>query len=136
MNAIAERRALQAAIGLAALVPLGAGTLGMVEGPGMLRGIGGDAPVDLDSHFRYLSGLLAGIGLGFLSCVPAIETSGARFRLFGLIVVLGGLARLASLVVAGAPGPGHLFGLGMELAVVPLLMAWQARFVMRIEARP
>lgn len=135
MNAAAERRTLQAAISLAALVPLSAGTLGMIEGPAMLRGIGGEAPVDVDSHFRYLSGLLAAIGLGFLSCVPAIETSGDRFRLLGLIVVFGGLARLASLVGAGTPGPGHLFGLGMELAVVPLLMAWQARFARRHEAR-
>jgi len=126
-----ERRLLQAAVGLAALVPLAIGTLGLVEGPGMLRGIGVDAPTDLDSHFRYLSGLLAGIGLGFASCIPAIERSGARFRLLGLIVVLGGLGRLASLIAAGTPGEGHLFGLGMELGIVPLLMLWQARFARR-----
>ena len=131
----AERRLLQAAIALAALVPLTAGTLGMIQGPEFLRGVAPAPPIDLDSHFRYLSGLLAGIGLGFASCIPAIERQGARFRLLGLIVVLGGLARLGSLLGVGVPGPGHVFGLAMELAVVPLLMLWQARIARRCEGR-
>jgi hypothetical protein len=132
MDATAERRLLQAAVALAALVPLTMGTLSLIEGPAILRGVGADAPADLDSHFRYLSGLLAGIGLGFATCIPAIERSGARFRLLGLIVVLGGLGRLASLVAVGTPGAGHLFGLGMELGIVPLLMLWQARYARRM----
>jgi hypothetical protein len=131
VSAAAERRLLQGAVAIAALVPLTAGTLGMVEGPAMLRGIDAAAPADLQSHFRYLSGLLAGIGLGFASCIPAIERRGARFRLLGLIVVLGGAARLASLLVAGTPGAGHLLGLAIELGAVPLLMLWQARVARR-----
>ena len=43
------------------------------------------------------------------------------------MVVCGGLARLFSLVAVGVPSRGHLFGLGMELGVVPLLMLWQWR---------
>ena len=136
MTATTERRLLQAAVAVAALVPLTAGTLGMIEGPAMLRDLVGAAPVDLDSHFRYLSGLLAGIGVGFVSCIPAIERRGSRFRLLGAIVVFGGLSRLGSLAGAGTPGPGHLFGLGMELAIVPMLMIWQARFARRDEMRP
>jgi hypothetical protein len=127
MSAAAERRLLQAAVAVAALVPLSAGALGMIAGPDFIRGIGADVSVDLDSHFRYLSGLLAGIGVGFVTCIPTIERCGARFRLLGLIVVLGGLARLWALVAHGAPGAGHLFGLAMELGVVPVLMLWQAR---------
>ena len=134
MSPAAERRLLQAAAALAALVPLTAGTLGMIEGPGMLRGVDPAGPVDLDSHYRYLSGLLAGIGLGFVSCIPAIERRSARFRLLGLIVILGGLARFGSLVGAGTPGLGHLFGLVMELGVVPALMLWQARVARRFAA--
>jgi len=134
VSAAAELRLFQAAASIAALVPLTAGTLGMIEGPEMLRGVGA-APVDLDSHYRYLSGLLAGIGVGFVSCIPAIERRGARFRLLGFIVVLGGLARLGSLIGAGTPGAGHLFGLGMELVVVPLLMLWQARLARNQERR-
>jgi hypothetical protein len=135
MSPPTERRLLRAAILLACLVPLFAGGAGVVSGPAMLRGVDpGGAPVDLDSHFRYLSGLLLGFGLGFLYCVPAIERRTAIFRTLGLIVLIGGLARLWSAVAFGLPGPGHVFGLVMELGTVPALVLWQAR-VARLFAR-
>lgn len=132
MRAATERRLLQGAAALACLVPLAMGLASVVEGPSVLRGVAA-VPADLDSHFRYLSGLLLGIGLGFASCIPAIEKRGRRFRLLGAIVVLGGLGRLLSLPTAGLPSEGHLFGLLMELCVVPLLMLWQARVARRCE---
>ncbi len=45
---------------------------------------------DLDSHFRYLSGLLLAIGIGFASTVPRIEAQGGRFWLLTGIVMVGG----------------------------------------------
>lgn len=136
MTVSAERRLLQAAIALACLVPLTMGALSLVEGPAVLRGISDPVPTDLDSHFRYLSGLLLAIGLGFASCIPAIERRGGRFRLLGAIVVAGALGRLLSLADAGVPGSGHLFALVMELAVVPSLMLWQARLARLIRTAP
>ena len=101
----------------------------------MLRGVdAGVSPIDLDSHFRYLSGLLLGFGLVFLLCVPTVEKHTALFRAFGLIVVIGGLARLYSAMTLGLPGPGHVFGLFMELGTVPALVLWQAR-IARLYAR-
>lgn len=97
----------------------------------MLRGVEAPLPRDLDSHFRYLTGLLFGLGLGFLWCAVRIEARGATFRTLGLIAVCGGLARLLSLVEQGVPGPGHVFGLFMELGTVPLLVLWQARVARR-----
>ena len=47
------------------------------------------------------------------------------------IVIVGGLARLGSLLAVGAPGIEHQLALGMELGVVPLLMVWQARIERR-----
>ena len=85
----------------------------------------------MESHFRYLSGLFLGMGIGFASCVPGIERKGGRFRLLGMMVVLGGLARLLSLFTTGAPSVGHQVGLCIELIVVPLLLAWQARVARR-----
>ena len=127
MNRHFQRRLLQAAIAAACLVPLSTGTLSLIEGPAFLRGVEEPVPVDLDSHYRYLSGLLLGLGLAFASCIPAIERRTARFQALGFIVVIGAFGRLLSLLVAGVPGDGHLFGLVMELAVVPLLMVWQSR---------
>lgn len=132
-----ERRCLQAAVLIACLVPLFAGGAGMIAGPAMVSGMDPvDAPTDLDSHFRYLSGLLFGFGLCFIYCVPAIERRTAVFRALGLIVLVGGLARLYSAATLGMPGPGHVFGLVMELGTVPLLVLWQARVARRCSPSP
>lgn len=122
-----ERRLLQLAVAIGCLVPLSAGSLGIMHGPEMLRGVGDASPADLDSHFRYLSGLLFAVGIAFGSCIPGIERKTARFRLLALLVFVGGLGRLHSMASIGTPGAGHLFGLGMELAAVPLLVLWQGR---------
>jgi hypothetical protein len=82
---------------------------------------------DLDSHFRYLSGLLLAVGLGFLSTIPRIETHGGRFRLLTGIVVMGGIGRLLSLLAIGLPSSTMLAALAMELAVTPGLAVWQHR---------
>ena len=124
MTPSAERRALQAAIAMGLLVSLYAGGTGVLEGPAMVKGSGG---TDLDSHFRYLSGLLLAIGIGFATCLPGIERKTARFRLLALVVFTGGLGRLLGLISAGLPGQGHVLGLVMELGAVPLLVLWQAR---------
>ncbi len=123
-----ERMLLQAAVALTCLLPLVAGTTGIVRGAAWLQG----APaVDLDSHFRYLSGLFLMMGLGFVSCIPGIDRKTARMRLLGLMVVAGGLARLWSAAALGLPSAGHRIGLCVELIVVPLLLAWQMRVAHR-----
>ncbi|WP_336958455.1 DUF4345 domain-containing protein [Sphingobium aquiterrae] len=133
MGTKAEARLLQAVVAIACLVPLLAGGMGVLRGPVWLKGVGalGPLPADLDSHFRYMSGIFLGVGIAFASCIPDIARMGPRFRLLGVLVVAGGLARLLSLVEVGAPTPGHRFGLVMELGVVPLLMLWQARVARR-----
>jgi hypothetical protein len=52
-------------------------------------------------------------------------------RTLAAIVFVGGLARLLGVAEHGAPGLGHLFGLGMELVVTPLIAVWQARVARR-----
>ncbi|WP_375392588.1 DUF4345 domain-containing protein [uncultured Sphingomonas sp.] len=121
-----ERRALQLMVAIACLVPLTVGGLSILRGPGWI-GHPPMIPRDLDSHFRYVSGIFFGLGLAFTTCVPGIERKGPRFRLLGAMVVCGGLARLVSLAAVGVPGRGMALGLAMELGVVPLLMLWQSR---------
>jgi hypothetical protein len=120
-----SRRLLQGTVLALSVVPIGAGGAGVLLGPALV-GAGGTGSVDLDSHFRYLSGLLLAIGLLFVAAVPRIERHGFWFRTGAAIVVCGGLARLLSLVQAGAPSPPHLAALAIELVVVPLLALWQA----------
>lgn len=122
---------LQAAVAIACLVPLSMGGASVILGPAILSGIGNPPPIDLDSHFRYLSGIFLVLGIAFATCIPAIETKTARFRLLGLMVVGGGLARAFSAFEYGLASDGHRFGLVMELGVVPLLMLWQGRVARR-----
>ena len=119
------RLALQIAVAVFGLIPVGAGLAGVVLGTAMVDP--GPAPVPLDSHYRYLSGLLLAIGLAFWSTIPAIERRTGRFRLLTFVVFIGGLGRLYGVVTQGLPGPPMLGGLAMELVVTPLLCLWQAR---------
>lgn len=121
-----ERRMLQRVVAIAAILPVLAGLYGVLFG---IDGIGGGTPVNvsLDSHFRYLSGLLTGIGILFLTCVPGIETKTALFRFLTLVVVLGGLARLLGLSLTGVPSLTMLAALAVELGLAPLLCLWQTR---------
>lgn len=127
MNRKTEICLLQTCVAVASLVPVAAGLQGVVESAAMLRGVEPPLPPDLGSHFRYLSGLLLGIGLGFVACIPRIAERSVMFRLLGFVVIVGGLGRLAGLALDGAPGPAHVAALGMELGVVPLLLLWQGR---------
>ena len=131
MSPGAEKKALQIAAGIACLVPLSMGAASIIIGPSILSGIDDPPARDLDSHFRYLSGIFLMVGIAFASCVPGIERKTARFRLLGTMVVLGGLARAVSAMEYGLPSDGHRFGLVMELGIVPLLMIWQSRVARR-----
>ena len=120
-----SRRLLQVVVAVLGLVPVLAGAAGMALGSSMAASPGG--PLALDSHVRYLSGLLLAIGLAFWSTIPRIEHQSARFRLLTALVVVGGLSRLGGVVLRGLPPPPMLFGLGMELVATPLLCWWQYR---------
>ncbi len=129
-----ERRLLQVVVAGASLIPIAAGTMGVLLGPAMVHV--DFAPAAADSHYRYLSGLLLGIGCAFASTVPRIERRGARFRMLTGIVAVGGFSRLLSLLVRGYPDAPMLFGLVMELCVTPALALWQWRLANRTTPRP
>ena len=91
----AQRNALRFCVGLAAIVPVAGGL------SGAMLSLGGVSAWSAD-HYRYLSGLLLAIGLGFWSTIPNIERHAPRFRLLTGLVVIGGLCRLLG-VVLGDP---------------------------------
>jgi len=128
-------RLLQFTVVVLSLVPIGAGLAGSIYGMGVFEpasSLGHDA----DSTWRYLSGLLLAIGLGFWTTVPRIEAQGARFRLLTLLVFTGGLARLTGLFLVGLPSAAMLGGLVMELLVAPALALWRERLERHCRDRP
>lgn len=119
-----ERRLLQKVVAVAGIVPFSAGLFGALFGATLTGdGIG----VSGDSHYRYLSGLLLGLGLVAWSGIPAIERKSGRFLVMTLVVATGGLARLGGLFITGVPSLVMILALGMELVVTPLICLWQVR---------
>lgn len=124
-----EYRAFQCAIGIAGLVPVGAGLAGVLAGPGMM-GVDGTS-AGLDSHVRYLSGLLLGIGLIFWAVIPTIDRRATVVRTLTAVVVCGGLGRLFGFAMHGLPDTANSLAIVMELGVTPLLCLWQSRLAAR-----
>lgn len=126
-----ERNWLQWAVGIGGIVPVAAGLFGVLFG----FAVTGDREISVsaDSHFRYLSGLLLGLGLCFWATIPRIEERTTLFRFLTLIVVMGGLSRLLGLALTGVPSLAMMGGLAMELVVTPLLCLWQTRLAHRAD---
>ena len=123
-----EKRLLQITVAIVGLIPVTAGMVGGIRGT-LMQGVWGD--VALDSHYRYLSGLLLAIGVGFWTAIPDIERQGERFALLTLIVVTGGFFRAVGLVMTGQPGPVMTAALLVELVVTPAIYLWQTRIAHR-----
>lgn len=123
-----ERKLLQQSVAVVATVPVAIGLYGVLFG----QALTGDAvSISAESHFRFLSGLLLGIGLCYWSTLPRIETRTGRFRLLTLLVVIGGLGRLIGLALTGLPSLFMIGGLVVELVVAPVLCIWQTRIANR-----
>jgi hypothetical protein len=129
LSPLTEKKYLQAIVALACIVPIFAGFGGMIEGPGLL---GENTAISLDSHFRYLSGLLLGLGVAFLCSIPRIEQRRPRIRLLTMLVVIGGMGRLAGFFETGTITHPMLAALCMELIVTPLICLWQHRIAHRL----
>ena len=119
-----ETKLLQVAVAVCGGAPVAAGLAGALFGPAMLDPSGG---AGLDSHFRYLSGVLLAIGLAYWSTIPRIELAGSRFALLTLIVVCGGFFRAIGLLITGPSDPWMVGALIMELLITPALYLWQGR---------
>ncbi len=109
------------AIRIAALVPLLAGTVGIVTGADFL---GEAAGPGTDSHLRALSALLCGVGSVALWCAADLEARSAVFGMLCGMVVFGGAARLLGIAMAERPPWPQMLVLGMELGVTPALWLW------------
>ena len=124
LTTVRERLLLQICVAVCGCVPVGAGLAGVLLGAGMLDDVAG---LPLDSHLRYLSGLLLALGVAFWAGIPAIERQGPRYRLLAALVFCGGLARLGAVLALGFASLPMTLALGMELVVTPLVCLWQAR---------
>jgi hypothetical protein len=121
-----ERRLLQLTLAIMSLIPLSAGLAGVWTGPAFYHL---SASVSADSHMRYLSGLLLGIGFAVWWVIPRVEKSSEVFATVTAIVFVGGLSRLWSLIQAGEPNGVMSSALFVELGLTPALFFWHRRIV-------
>jgi Domain of unknown function (DUF4345) len=123
-----SRLLLQICTALLALVPIATGIVSMrgVRDP-LYRPLQLPESPILDSNLRFLGGVWLGLGLALLWTVPTIEQQGILFRSVWVAVFLGGIGRLLSWLVLGAPPVPFIGFLLLEIVGAPLFIYWQWR---------
>jgi hypothetical protein len=123
-----SRRALQIVSGILGTIPIATGAIGLLGLRDPLYVRFGVVPnVVLDSNLRFFSGLWLGLGIAMYWMLPSIERQTTLFRTFWGMIFLGGIGRLASIVVAGAPPAPFVGIIGLELIGAPIFVLWQRR---------
>lgn len=79
----------------------------------------------LDSNMRFLGGVWLGLGLSVWWLVPRIASQTALFRAVWLMIFLGGVGRLASLLIVGLPLLPFVGFTVLEIVGAPLFVWWQ-----------
>ena len=128
-----ERLFLQFATAFGSLVLLCIGLSGVFLGVQFLHGTGNAV---IDNYFRFLSAIVAGIGVLYLISIPHIERRGRRFTILSFLIFVGGLAHLYAFAMQPVPSNGTIFGLFMELIFVPLLWLLQRHVARRAAMHP
>jgi hypothetical protein len=81
----------------------------------------------LDSNLRFFGGIWLGLGVALLWAVPSIERQGTLFRAVWGAVFLGGVGRLLSMAMAGAPPAPFIGFTVLEIVGAPAFAYWQYR---------
>ena len=122
------KRPLQIITALLALVPIFTGLITMlgVSDP-LYAGAGVPALAVLDGNLRFFGGVWLGLGIAMLWLVPRIESESVLFRVIWGGIFLGGVGRLLSILLVGAPPIPFVGFTALELIGAPLFAYWQHR---------
>lgn len=120
-------RVLQILTAILGLVPIVTGLLTLlgVHDP-LYAALGLPANPLLDSNLRFFGGVWLGLGLGVLWLLPRLLAEVALFRALWLMIFLGGLGRLASMLVVGPPPAPFVGFTALEIIGAPLFVLWHA----------
>lgn len=109
-----------------ALVPIVAGLATAVFGSEAVRW-GGETDVNVESELRFYSVFYVGYGIYLWSLAPRVAERGRELSWAAAILFCGGLARAIGVAVDGRPATDYLVLLAIELALPPVLVAWQRK---------
>ncbi|MEJ6022220.1 DUF4345 domain-containing protein [Ramlibacter sp. PS4R-6] len=83
----------------------------------------------LDSNLRFFGGVWLGLGVAVYWLIPRLETQVALFRAVWVMIFLGGIGRLLSMLLVGAPPLPFVLFTVLEVLGAPAFIAWHARLV-------
>lgn len=118
-----SRRALQVFSAVLGIIPVVTGLIGLrgLEDP-LYAPVTTPHAILLDTNLRFFSGLWLGLGLALLWLIPSIEKQAILFRAIWGAIFVGGIGRLLSMVVAGAPPAPFVFFTLREIIGAPLFI--------------
>jgi hypothetical protein len=124
-----NRLILQIVTGFLGLTTLVLGSMQLVLGVNSPIYASADLPnfPMLDSNLRFFGGMGIGLGLVLLWLIPTIERQAPLFRLAWGCAFLGGVGRLISVAIVGAPSSLLVVFTWIEVVGAPLLIYWQHR---------
>lgn len=120
-----SRRLLQIVVAVLGVIPIGTGLAAFVLGPASMPG-GQPVGPSIDNEYRFLAVFWFSFGVLIYWILPTIERRTRLVRFLGGFIFLGGVGRLISLVMFGAPHWSYLAAMALELVGIPLLVLWQA----------
>lgn len=123
-------RRLQWALAACAAAPTISGALQILRGAQGAPGSPHDVSATIDGELRYANVFKAAIGPVIWSQLGRADTSPIVTAALGT-VFLGGVARLLSWHQRGKPDSTATVAIGLEVGVVPLLVAWRYRIAAR-----
>lgn len=131
-----SRTVLQVVTAVLGAVPVVTGAIGLAGITDPLYGaVTTPRAVLLDTNLRFYSGLWLALGLAMWWLIPSIERQTTLFRVLWGAVFVGGIGRLLSIGLAGAPPAPFVFFTLLELLGAPLFIYWQ-RLVAQAAAAP
>lgn len=127
-------RAFQVLLVFLALFVVAVGTMDILFGTAPLPGDTSVSP-DVDSNYRFFAAIFLAVGvlLLWVALRPLERDRSLALWWASGAVFLGGLARILSLLVAGAPTPLFYALLTLELVAPPVLVLWHRALTKRVQ---
>ncbi|GAA2534874.1 DUF4345 domain-containing protein [Winogradskya humida] len=119
-------RLLRLLLALLGLIPVGTGLLGVIGGV-TLDPSGNASSHYFDSEYRFLNGVWICVGVALWWSLRRPVPRALITRSLLVAMVAGGVARAVSVVAVGWPSPVFTAALGVELLVIPALVAWHTK---------
>jgi hypothetical protein len=118
-----QRRVLIIVLAILGAVAVGTGVYAIVFGPAAEPG-GAPTTASVDSEYRFVNVFWLAAGVILWWSLLRLSERRIVTRTLLVIAFAGGLARLASAILAGWPNPVFIASMILELVVVPLVIWW------------